>query len=59
MRTPHLACHRGKRVVIILKSGDRIEDTFEEKKDKFVVLRSGRRVLCRTIRALWMPKGGK
>lgn len=57
MRVPHTACHRGKRVKIILKDGTQIIDYFQERTDKFVILRRLGRLGKDQIRAFMILKG--
>lgn len=51
VRTPHSSTNRGKRVWIILRSGERFIAKFEARTAKFVVLDGGRKVRMRDIRS--------
>lgn len=60
MKMPHTACRRNKRVVIVLRDGERIKDTFVERTDsKIVVLGSGRRIRAGEIKSFRLARGGK
>lgn len=57
MRTPHTACRKGKKVKIILRDGAQIIDHFEERTDRWVVLRKEGRIMKADIRAFMIFKG--
>ena len=57
MRGPHTSCHRGKRVVIVLRDGERVEDVFQDRRSRYVELRSGRRIDSAAIRSFRIARG--
>lgn len=57
MKTPHTGTHRGTRVLIRLKDGERIVDKFHERTKKYVMLESGRQLLRRDIKSFAIYKG--
>lgn len=50
MRTPHLACKKGKKVIIGLRTGETIEDVFEEKHSQYIVVKDAGKIQIREIR---------
>ena len=56
MRIGHTAVHRGKRVLVILRSGERFEDVFEERTDRSVRLRGHGWLAKKELRALSLLK---
>lgn len=58
MKLPHTATYRGKRVRVVLKDGTKIDDRFEDRTDKWVVLREIGRVMKRDIKAFIILKPG-
>ncbi len=52
MRLGHMAVHPGKRVLVILRNGERIEDRFVTRTDRDVVLELAGRIPVRRIRSL-------
>jgi len=56
MKVPHTACHRGKRVKVILRDGTEIIDYFEERTNKWIVLRKVGRIMKADLRAFIILK---
>ena len=57
MRTPHTCCKRGKRVRVILLSGEQFIDKFWEKAGRFVYFQKHEKVRTGEIRAFTIVKG--
>ena len=53
---PHTSCRRGKRVRIVLFSGDVIIGKFNESSDKYVFLEDDVRILKKDIKAFGIYK---
>lgn len=58
MKTPHTACHRGKRVRVRLRDGTAIDDRFLDRTDRWVVLERAGRVPKGEIKAFIILKEG-
>lgn len=58
MRVPHTGCNKGKRVRVILRTGETFIDTFLERTNKHVFLKNAGRIAKDTIRAftIWKHK---
>lgn len=56
MRMPHTATHRGKRVRVVLRSGEEIRGKFEGRTDRWIMI-DGRKILKRDIRSFGIDKG--
>lgn len=56
MRTSHLSVQKGKRVLIILRTGERIIAKFVEKKNARIILDIGE-IQTKDIRVLSLYKG--
>lgn len=57
MRIPHTSCHRGKRVKVVLKNGTEVIGRFENRTDKWIVLKDVGRINKADIRAFIILKG--
>jgi hypothetical protein len=55
--SPHTSCKKGKKVVVILRSGFRILDKFVEKRSKGVILKKRGFVPTKNIRAFSIYRG--
>lgn len=58
-RAKHMGCPRGHRVRIVLRSGQVVEDRFEERTDRWVLLRQHGRVPKDLIRTFVVLRGDK
>jgi hypothetical protein len=57
MRKPHTSCHRGKRIVIVLKrSRERIKGRFETSNDNTIFLEDGRKISIEDVKAFWVDR---
>ena len=56
MRTPHSACRKGKRVKVVLRDGTALIDHFEDRTDRWIVLRKHGRVMKSDLRAFIVLK---
>lgn len=54
----HTACHRGRRVLIVLRDGARVEDKFLNRTDKWVSLELYGKVYKRDIRSFTVLNRG-
>jgi hypothetical protein len=55
----HSACARGKRVLIVLRDGTRLEDKFLERGRGWILLERAGRVSLETVRAFTILRGGR
>lgn len=55
-RTPHTSTRKGKRVLVLLRDGQRIDDIFEDAKGRFVILRQYGKLSKDQIRAFIIKK---
>ena len=56
MRTPHTAVKKGKRVKVVLKSGEEFIDKFVDRKSRYVTFEN-RKVLKGDIKSFAIFKG--
>jgi len=56
MRTPHTAVKKGKRVKVVLKSGEEFVDKFIDRKSRYVTFET-RKVLKGDIKSFGIFKG--
>lgn len=54
--SPHTRCHKGKRVLVTLRDGRRLEDHFEGYTSRAIVLRRVGRVRKCDLRALCIAR---
>jgi hypothetical protein len=57
MRTPHTACRRGKRIRVVLITGEKFIDRFWERSGRYVYFKKHPRVLQGDIKAFTIIKG--
>jgi hypothetical protein len=55
--SPHTRCHKGKRVLIYLRDGQRFEDYFEGYTSREIILRVRGKVRKADLRSLVIARG--
>lgn len=57
MRCPHTSFRQGKRLRIVLRSGEIFEDHFVERKGRFLILRERGRISFSDLRSAGVARG--